>query len=46
MLYFCFCVVGVICLNIEFVILLQKALNFKNLMALNIASNTRVYFPF
>jgi len=24
MLYFCFCVVGVICLNTEFVVLLQK----------------------
>lgn len=41
-----FCVVGVICLNTEFVMLLQKALNFINLITLNIVSNTKIPFPF
>lgn len=41
-----FCVVGVICLNTEFVRLLQKDLNFINLITLNIVSNTRIPLPF
>lgn len=41
-----FCVVGVICLNTEFFILLQKALNFINLITLTTVSNTRISSPF
>lgn len=41
-----FCVVGMICLNTEFFMLLQKALNFINLITLNIVSNTRISFPY
>lgn len=41
-----FCVVGMICLNTEFFMLLQKALNFINLITLNMVSSTRISFPF
>lgn len=41
-----FCVVGVICLNTEFFILLQKTLNFINLITLTTVSNTRISSPF